>query len=346
MAKTSENLNTEISSKYGSCTPNECFINEIIRDNDVLQCRKCQRFVHYACSELPAYQVQICLQYKARRFECAKCITVTPILLEKFKTSKQRTTNNKATNTGGKEKDQDEQCVFARLDRLEKKIDDIVNKDDVVKGSKQQQTYASIAKDELKKKDHDIESKQQQTYASITKDELKKQEVTIKNFIKEEKEEERWLNLTKYNIIVHNLGENKHEDLEEQRVGDKDYVEEVVQNQMGLKVNIVSAERIGARKDEMFKTKRWRPLKVVLKNEEEKRHILASVHKLEKDEFRVSDDFSKKERETIKEWHRKAKEKTELQKDGSWIYKVRGSPRTKLYFKKIYNKPVTENEIL
>eukprot|EP00111_Clytia_hemisphaerica_P023306 TCONS_00068584-protein len=55
---------------------------------------------------------------------------------------------------------------------------------------------------------------------------------------------------------------------------------------MGLKVNIVNAERIGARKDEIFKTKIWRPLKVVQKNEEEKLQILASVHKLEKDEFR------------------------------------------------------------
>eukprot|EP00111_Clytia_hemisphaerica_P013745 TCONS_00040444-protein len=99
---------------------------------------------------------------------------------------------------------------------------------------------------------------------------------------------------------------------------------------MGLKVNIVSAERIRARKDEMFKTKRWRSLKVVLRNEEEKLQILASVHKLNKDEFRVTDDFSKKERETIKEWHRKAKQKTKLQNVGSWIYKVRGSPRTKL----------------
>ena len=258
-------------------------------------------------------------------------------------------TNNKATNTEGNEKDKKEQCVFARLDSLEKKIDELVNKDDVAIELKQQQTYVSIAKNELKKQDLAIEPKQQQqTYASITKDELKKQEVTIKNFIKEEKEEVRWLNLTKCNIIVHNIDELKHETLEEQRVSDKDYVEEFVRNRMGLKVNIVSAERIGTRKDEMFRTKRWRPLKVVLRNEEEKRQILASVHKLKKcvTDLRVTDDFSKKERETIKEWHRKAKEKTKLQKDGSQI-KVRGSPRTRLYFKKICcDLSVTENEIL
>ena len=54
--------------------------------------------------------------------------------------------------------------------------------------------------------------------------------------------------------------------------GDRDYVEEIVRNRMGLKVNIVSAERIGVRKDKMFITKIWRPLKVTFKNEEENKN--------------------------------------------------------------------------
>ncbi|XP_066915454.1 uncharacterized protein PF3D7_1120000-like [Clytia hemisphaerica] len=269
MAKTKEiPKKIEIQQNNGFCTPDNCFMNEIVKDNDVLQCRRCER--------------------------------------------------------------------------LEKKIEKLLDKEDVAK-DKKQRTYAETTKEELKKQEVTMK---QQTYASIT--ELKKQEVTIKNFIKEEKEEVRWLNLTKCNIIVHNIGELKHETLEEQRTSDKDYVEEFVSNQMGLKVNIVSAERIGARKNEMFRTKRWRPLKVVLRNEEEKRQILASVHKLKKiiTDLRVADDFSKKERETTKEWHRNAKEKTKLQKDGSQI-KVRGSPRTRLYFKKICcDLSVTENEIL
>ena len=88
---------------------------------------------------------------------------------------------------------------------------------------------------------------------------------------------------------------------------------------MTIACNVVSVEKIGTRKDEMFRTKRWRSLKVVQRNDEEKRQILASVHKLAKCiiDLRVTDDFSKKERETIKEWHRKAKEKTKLQKDSS-----------------------------
>jgi len=148
-------------------------------------------------------------------------------------------------------------------------------------------------------------------------------------------EEEHWLKSTKCNTMVHDLGENKHENEEEQRVGDKDFIERTLKQQMGFDVTIIKVERIGARKDEMYTNERWRPLKVILKSEEERIRILASAHKLNKDDdFRVSDDFSRKEREIIKQWHRKAKEKTSKEEDKSHIRKVRGSPRTKLYLKK------------
>ena len=81
---------------------------------------------------------------------------------------------------------------------------------------------------------------------------------------------------------------------------------------------------------------------MTLKNEEEKKRIMTSVHKLERLDFRITDDFSKKERETIKEWHCKAKEKTKREKDETSIWKVRGSPRTKLYLKRTENKTVID----
>ena len=239
-------------------------------------------------------------------------------------------TNNKGTNTecNGDDK-QGLKSVTARLDSLEKKIEKLVIKEDVSKESKQM-SYA-----------------EQMSYADIAKAELKKQEATMKSFIKSEREEERWLNSTKCNLMLHNLGENKNEETkEEQRKGDMDYVEEVIKNRMGLKVKIIAVERIGIRNNEMFQTKRWRPCKITLVNEEQKNQIMASVHKLGKLDFRVTDDFSKKERETIKEWHKKAKEKTAIEKDKSCVWKVRGSPRTKLYLKKISNKTVTEKDTL
>jgi len=141
------------------------------------------------------------------------------------------------------------------------------------------------------------------------------------------------------------MGENKDETLEEQRTGDKDYVEETIKCKMGFDIDVVATERIGARKDEIIANERWRPIKVTLKSEEEKKRIMASVYKLDKWDIRITDDFSKKEREIIKEWHQKAKEKTRKVKDECCIWKVRGSPRAKLYLKKFCKKNKSTEEL-
>ena len=104
---------------------------------------------------------------------------------------------------------------------------------------------------------------------------------------------------------------------------------------MKLDVDIIKVERIGIKKEEMLKLEKWRPLKLTLKNEEEKRKVMASVFKLAPDDFRITEDFSFKERKIIKEWHQKAKEKTTNEKEECCVWKVRGSPRTKLYFKRL-----------
>ena len=51
-------------------------------------------------------------------------------------------------------------------------------------------------------------------------------------------------------------------------------------------------------------------MQVTLRNEEEKKKITVLVHKIGQNDFRITEDFSKKERKTINEWYQKAKEKT------------------------------------
>ena len=83
----------------------------------------------------------------------------------------------------------------------------------------------------------------------------------------------------------------------------------------------------------MFKTKKWCPLKLRQINGEQKNKIMISVQKLDKQDFRVTKDFSKMERKTIMEQHKRAREKTAREENKSFIWKVRG-PWTKLYLKK------------
>ena len=198
--------------------------------------------------------------------------------------------------------------------------------------------------EKLTNKEEKERQPKQMTYADIAKDPLQKQQVeTLKSFIKAEKEEERWINLTKCNIMVYDLGENENETKEEQRVGDKKYVEDVFKLRMKLNIDIVKVERIGARSEEKFKSEIWRPLKVTLKSEEEKRKFIASSYKLAPCDFKISEDFSIRERKIIKEWHEKARKKTMIEEDERSVWKVRGSPRTKLYIKKFHAKNDSDN---
>ena len=125
---------------------------------------------------------------------------------------------------------------------------------------------------------------------------------------------------------------HERETKEEQRAGDKKYVEDTFKLRMKLDIDIVKVERIGIRSEDKFKSEIWRPLKLTLKSEEEKRKIMASSYKLTTCDFRISEDFSIRERKIIKEWHEKARKKNE--QDKCCVWKVRGSPRTKLYFKR------------
>ena len=56
-------------------------------NKDILRCRKCQRYVHYVCSDLPDYQIQLCLLYKARSFQCRNCVQLSSELIDRIKSN-------------------------------------------------------------------------------------------------------------------------------------------------------------------------------------------------------------------------------------------------------------------
>ena len=76
------NETTSIENIHEYCTKENCIVNEKEKANGILVCRKCTRKVHYVCSELPPYQIQLCLTSKSRSFQCQNCVKV-PEELEK-----------------------------------------------------------------------------------------------------------------------------------------------------------------------------------------------------------------------------------------------------------------------
>ena len=48
----------------------------IKKNDDVLKCSRCERFVHYECTDLPVYQLQLFLTDKYEYYICVNFVTI------------------------------------------------------------------------------------------------------------------------------------------------------------------------------------------------------------------------------------------------------------------------------
>ena len=59
------------------CTLTNCNCNN---DKYKLECAECKRLVHYGCTSLPTYQLQLFLTKGYRKFICCKCVEIPSYL--------------------------------------------------------------------------------------------------------------------------------------------------------------------------------------------------------------------------------------------------------------------------
>ena len=62
------------------CTSSTCVQDE--NDQYKVECAECKRLVHYRCTELPPYQVQLFLTKGYRKFICVNCVVLQKYLLD------------------------------------------------------------------------------------------------------------------------------------------------------------------------------------------------------------------------------------------------------------------------
>ena len=70
----------EAASPPTACTSKKCTSEE---DEDQLQCRQCKRFIHYECTQLPLYQLQIFVTTYNDHYTCQNCVRITRPLKNK-----------------------------------------------------------------------------------------------------------------------------------------------------------------------------------------------------------------------------------------------------------------------
>ena len=85
--------------------------------------------------------------------------------------------------------------------------------------------------------------------------------------------------------------------------------------------------RLGRRNDNNY-----RPIKIKMKNQNDKDPVMSNLNKLKQAseilrKVSVTDDYTVKEREEIKKQVEEAKSKTELEGDGKYVFKVRGTQK-------------------
>ena len=121
------------------------------------------------------------------------------------------------------------------------------------------------------------------------------------------------------NIIIHGIKEN-------QETGRDSNVMKELFKAVGVPHSPHSTIRLGAKKHD-----EPRPIKLIMRSKNEKEEFMSNLGKLKyaKDELKkisVTADYTREEREEIRRWVKKAKERNTEESSNAW--KVRGSPRS------------------
>ena len=301
-----ENQPFEAASPPMACTTTKCTSRE---DEDRLQCRKCKRYVHYECTQLPLYQLQIFVNTYNDQYTCPNCVRIT------------RSLTNKAGKNTCHMMQRELENKNDVIEKLPKELNKLNNKSDnneniknelenllIDKIADLEAKTREIIREEIKETKDSMQQSSQATYAEITKAQRK----SLKSVVKEQKEEdmreERDIESRKRNIIIHGIMELSHDTPEKDQEEDKSNIEMILAD-IDISDIKFSHHRIGIKHPE--EKVKQRPIKVTFESLNDKERIMKSLGKLKRYEYyrrlSITDDFTINERKKIKEMNDKAK---------------------------------------
>ena len=158
--------------------------------------------------------------------------------------------------------------------------------------------------------------------------------IILKETENEKLKEENEQRVRACNLIIHGVAEEVEDNESSLKTSDEIYVNNLF---IALSVNGVKPKaihRIGKQSDN-----KRRPIKVILNSELEKDRVMANLTNLkDKDIYKgmsISADYTINERNLLKEYSMKAKERNEnLGPESKYIWRVRGTPKNGLELKK------------
>ena len=323
----------------------KCSTSQCVDDDDTnrLRCESCGRKVHYRCTLLPTYQIQV-LKKRTMKFVCINCVNVSKQLQEVIDTQdvpfsivsrdkeeiKKLRKELSACENLLKVQYENQKILQENIKTLEVKVFKIVTESTNEVISKKSSELEEKIEEILLKKTEEISKmiesgKKSSSYADVVNKPPNFREVMQIAKV-EELAEERKKKLCAANIIVHGVSEDNEAN---------NWLNEFKKD-LDINYETKFVGRIGAMKPQ---TKR--PIKIQLNREDDKLAIFKNLKNLKgKEEYKgisVTEDFTAAERNVIKAWVQKAKERNEKEGlNGNFVWKVRGNPKKgTLHLKKI-----------
>ena len=344
-----------------TCSTSACTEDD---DEHKLQCGGCRRMIHFKCTHLPAYQIQSILnknsKAKKSSWLCISCVIVpkelAAVVPNRDRLKKERSKRDKQEiERLAAEVTACENIIKAQKLTIEKqKIETEYLQQKIINTDKFIEIEERMSKrmDELKKDLQQsivtntkmIQSQAEKSFADVVKQNQTDEScpVKLRTIIKEarieEQAEERDKQTRKNNIIIHGIEDPKLENDEEMKKRDKQFVDDLLDD-IGVNIKIIEIRRIGR----LHQPLKGRPIKIVTSAVTEKDKIMKNLGHLKgKDKYTglsVTEDFTQAERALFKSWAEKAKAKNnEEPRESNFIWRVRGSPKSGLYLKRLIIK--------
>ena len=318
-----------------------------------IECQKCSKTVHYACTGLPAYQLNMFLNKGYRKYVCRTCCSPAKDLNKRMQEQAERIKSTENQTNNRKEIEASERLIKMKDDneRLSNVVKDLQSRcqeyiNDKNKFSEIIETQFSILETKLtskiessmktRGKEQTPTTESKKSFADVTKTNKQVNLTNIKHLLRsekiEEQIEEQRKQLKESNIVIHGVEEVENEE------GDREFVHDLLKD-VNIPININTEPRHVSRIGQKSEHRQTRPIKIVFKDGHMKYRFMQRLKELKNHtkyaKIRITDDLTRTEREVIKEWKKKADDRNKKEPNENYVWRVRGSPRDGLYLKKI-----------
>lgn len=335
------------------CSETKCYD---FSNQNTLQCSTCERLVHYRCTRLPAYQIQLFISTSkantrsGKSFCCFNCVEVSadlPALCQPIDD------NIEDLKKGIAERDrviemfeENEQQLYKAVKSLKsrnaklkdrilerKEVSDAIQEKMTELGAEIKTTVIEQIKDSLLKVENQV-SEVKQSYAEAARDPSQGDQtlqpqsikVVIKEALREEEAKENDKQRRSRNVIVHGVVEKETNE-------DKLWVEQLLKD-THANVTVKRITRLGKPNED-----KKRPILICLSEESEKLKLLGNLPTLKGNQkysrVSITEDLTPDERKQLRKLSSEAKELNAEENSSTDMWRVRGNSKNGFFLKKV-----------